>query len=367
MKMRAIIVICFILSISLLSAQEIYGAFRIKTYPRGADVNLYDIDEYLCETPSPVFPVYMDDYLEFREGIPGREIVIMITKKGYEPLKKRIFVPFLYSDLDEAMDNPTVFKFNLKRDYHRRYYDVCWYYSLRLHRERPVYINWTPGYHPWYPHGHHHQNPPWNPGGHGHGSGHGGHGHGENPPPPPGDGHHDGGIISPPGGGNHGGGHDGDHDGNITPPVVPPGGGGHDSGYYPLDTDSHASGSSQNSRPPVKPDNPSVDKIEKDTRPVNIDRVRKDSGSVIVINKPQTGDKDDSPRVQKPEKDEKKSNNSTYVYKSDKKDDSKSSYQSSKSDDKKADKQSYKTDDKSGKSKDKPDKEDETKKDKKNK
>lgn len=349
MKMRAIIVICFILSFSLLSAQEIYGAFRIKTTPRGADVNLYDIDEYLCETPSPVFPVYMDDYLEFREGIPGREIVIMITKKGYEPLKKRIFVPFLYSDLEEAMDHPTVFKFNLKRDYHRRYYDVCWYYSLRMHRVRPIYINWSPGHRPWYPHGHHHQNPPWNPGGHGHGSGH------NPPPPPPGGGYHDGGVVSPPGGGSHGG---GNHDGNVTPP-----GGGN--GSYHFDTDSNSSGASQISRPPLKPDNPQVDKIEKDSRPVNIDRQRRDSGS--VISKPQSGDKDEKPAVSKAPRAQKNSNNSSNVNKSDKKDDSKSSYQAPRAETKKAEKNTYQSDNKSNKTKDKADREDDTKKDKKNK
>lgn len=366
MKMRAIIVICFMLSLSLLSAQDIYGAFRIKTFPRGADVNLYDIDEYLCETPSPVFPVYMDDYMEFREGIPGREIVIMITKKGYEPLKKRIFVPFLYSDLEEAMDNPTVFKFNLKRDYHRRYYNICSYYSIRMHRVRPVYINWSPGYHPWYPHGHHHQNPPWNPGGHGHGSGHGHNPGTPPPPPPPGGGNHDGGTVTPPGGG-HGGGHGsgsgGNHDGGITPPVNPPGG-SHGSTW---NTDSGASAGNQTSRPPAKPENPAIDKIEKDTRPVNIDRVRKDSGSVIVISKPQTRDKDDNPVVQKPDTEDKRSYKSTNVTKPGKQEDSKPSYQAPKSEDKKGYKQSLKDDEKPTKSKDKPVTEEDKKKDKKNK
>lgn len=56
MKTRIIIAICFILSLSLLSAYDIYGAFRIKTSPRGADVNLYDIDEYLSDTPTTCFP-----------------------------------------------------------------------------------------------------------------------------------------------------------------------------------------------------------------------------------------------------------------------------------------------------------------------
>lgn len=362
MKIRILVAICFLLSLGMLQAQDLYGAFRIKTFPRGADVNLYDIDEYLCETPSPVFPVYMDDYMEYREGIPGREIVLMITKRGYQPLKKKIFVPFLYTDLDEAMDNPTVFKVNLKRDFHRRYYDVCSYYSIRVHRERPIYINWTPGFHPWYPHGHHHQNPPWNPGGHGHGSG-----HGHNPPPPPpppGGGQHDGGTISPPPGGGHGGGQGGgNHDGGITPPINPPGGG---HGSYNLDSNSNAASSNQISRPPAKPDNPSANKIEKDTRPVNIDRRDRGSGSVIVISKPQVPEREEKPQVSKPADRDKPASPGTVVQKPrpEKQRDHSSAPEVKPGKPASDDRKSYKADDKPTKDKPAKDDEDDNKKDK---
>jgi len=33
----------------------------------------YDIDPYLCKTPSPVYPVMMDEYMVLQEGIPERK------------------------------------------------------------------------------------------------------------------------------------------------------------------------------------------------------------------------------------------------------------------------------------------------------
>ena len=301
MKMRITIAICFILSLSLLSAYDIYGAFRIKTSPRGADVNLYDIDEYLSDTPTDVFPVFMDEFMEFREGIPGREIVLMITKRGYQPFKKRIFVPFRYTDLDDAMDDPSVFYFDLSRDRRREYYDVCYYYSIRTVRVRPVYIYWTPSPRPWYPYGfvyynnpqyNHPYNPPYNPpyipgGGQGGGQG----------------GFHDGGVISPPGGGGHGGGHGGGNGGGggghgngvVTPPVVPPTG-----GNYKLDTNSNANGQNLDSRPPAKSTNPTIDKDKRDTTPTSPGRNSWGSSSTVEVEKPQTPQKEDSPKVSKP-------------------------------------------------------------------
>jgi hypothetical protein len=257
---------------------DMYGAFRIVTKPKGADVNLYDIDLYLSDTPTPVYPVYSDEYMELREGIPGRSINIIITKDGYVPLKKTIFVPFLYSDPEEAVDNPTVFTFRLKRDYVDSYYDICYYYSWRNHRPRPEIIFYPPGPH-WYPappggylpyppdwdwhHGGNHggdhgggTNPPGPPSGGGgeHPGSHGG-GPGANPPSPPGGGSGDGGHTDPPGGGGYGGDH-----GGYTPPNPPGGSGG--SSYVPWGTSS----SSSIAKPP-KESKPQKEKQRFETQP----------------------------------------------------------------------------------------------------
>ena len=91
MKTKILLAVCLLLSAGLLSAYDLFGAFQIKTSPRGADVNLSEIDLYLCSTPSPVYPVFMDDYMELREGIPGRVIRVIITKEGYVPIEKNLF------------------------------------------------------------------------------------------------------------------------------------------------------------------------------------------------------------------------------------------------------------------------------------
>jgi len=206
MKVKLIIGLCLLLSIGLLSAEDLYGAFRVKTKPKSADINLYDIDEYLCSTPSPVYPVFMDEYLEYREGIPGRTITLMITKDGYIPLKKEIFVPVLFTEITTALDYPAEFTFNLKPDHSHTYINICLYYTFgyhyrRQHNHHYTGAHWNPWYHPgsWC-----YNDPPHHPGG------------GHNPPPPP------------PGGGGH-----------NPPPPPPDGGGGHNppppggSGYNP--------------------------------------------------------------------------------------------------------------------------------------
>ncbi|MBW6514013.1 MAG: hypothetical protein K0B87_04575 [Candidatus Syntrophosphaera sp.] len=237
MKTKMLLAICLIFCSGLLGAQTMYGAFKIETTPRGADVNLTDIDMYLCSTPSPVYPVFMDEYMVLRSGIPGREINLIITRKGYEPVETTIFVPFLYTDERQALRNPTVFRFQLARDRYGAHIHICNYYTYSYPRPRPVvwYVPW----HVWYPtcvggyiypppprpprpH-----NPPHHPGG--------GHGGSVNPPLPPGGGHggsHGGGSNPPPPPGGSGGSDDG-----INPPP-PPGGGGSNppgagsGGYY---------------------------------------------------------------------------------------------------------------------------------------
>lgn len=210
MKQKVVMLLGFLLGISLLSALDMYGAFKIITTPKRADVTLYDIDLYLCSTPSEVYSVIEDEGMEIREGIPGRPITLMITKDGYVPLKKQIFVPLCYADQEYALDHPSVFSFELRRDRRHSYTTISYYYSYRNPRPRWHYHLWTPGFFPWCPPGF-----VFNPGGHNPpGGGH--HGPGN----PPGGGHHGDGDY-PPGGGHHGGGDN------------PPGGGHHGDGDNP--------------------------------------------------------------------------------------------------------------------------------------
>jgi len=144
---------------SIMHADTMYGAFKVVTKPSGADVTLYDPDLYLSQTPTPVYPVLMDEYMELREGIPGRSIMLMITKKGYVPLKRAIFVPFTHEADSLAIREPSTFSFELERDSKNEHWRVCVYYGYRHRRPRPpqhVY------FHPWYPPSHHHH-PGWNP------------------------------------------------------------------------------------------------------------------------------------------------------------------------------------------------------------
>jgi len=71
-----------------------FSTFQIITKPSGAVVSLYDIDLYLYKTPSPVYPVMLDEYMVLQEGIPERKINIIITKDGYVLLKKTILCHF---------------------------------------------------------------------------------------------------------------------------------------------------------------------------------------------------------------------------------------------------------------------------------
>lgn len=142
---------------AFLCADSMYGAFQVVTKPSGADVTLYDPDLYLAQTPTPVYPVVMDEYMELREGIPGREIMLMVTKKGYVPLKREIFVPFTHEADSLAMAEPSVFRFELEHDKKNKHWRVCVYYGYRHRRPRPHhYVH----FHPWYPPGHYH-NPGW--------------------------------------------------------------------------------------------------------------------------------------------------------------------------------------------------------------
>ncbi len=307
MKTKVLLAVCLLLSVGLLSAYDLFGAFQIKTTPKGADVNLSEIDLYLCSTPSPVYPVFMDEYMELREGIPGRVISVIITKEGYVPIEKNLFVPFLYTDQRDALDYPTVFNFRLTRDRSNSYASVCTYYAYNYYRPRPVYYTYYPGYY-WYPPppGGYLPHPPgWNP-----------------PGPPPGGNHpghpgsHGGGGINPPGGGggnpgSHGGGGGQTHPGGgITPPGGGSGGhgsnpGGGSGGYTPPTPPSggYGSGSGGSYTPPSDYSN---QKPRPNTNPGGGSRVEKEKpvyvpsgGNSGSVEKSKPNDKD------KPEKQEK--------------------------------------------------------------
>ena len=94
MSKRLLLLICLLLSIGFLSADDMFSAFQIITKSSSAFVSLYDIDLYLYKTPSPVYPVMMDEYMVLQEGIPERKINIIITKDGYVLLKKTILCHF---------------------------------------------------------------------------------------------------------------------------------------------------------------------------------------------------------------------------------------------------------------------------------
>lgn len=236
---------------------ELYGAFKIITKPKGADINLYDADMYLSETPTPVYPVIMDESMELREGIPGRTITLMITKEGYRPMKKDIFVPFLYQNQERALKHPTVFKFNLKRDYDRSNVSISFYYSYsnRHHRYRhhhhwfgpPSYFPWCPpGYIGWY----YPPLPPYYQGPH-YGLGY----WTPYPPPPPhhGDGHHHQGGQNPPNGPWDGGiGSNGDYPPHHNMPFPPPVGNGQTN---------PSSGNIGSTKPVVTPENHSSSQV----------------------------------------------------------------------------------------------------------
>lgn len=221
MKLKVALITCLLLFAAALSADDLYGAFKIRTIPRGAKVTVYDTDQELGRTPTEIFPVLMDEYFDYYDGIPGRTIEIVITKRGYIPIKEEIFVPLNKGSLRAAIRHPSVYTFRLERAYYstaflypyfdRPYYrPICPQYFYPLAPPRPTP---PPGYKPRPP------RPPYNPPGGSHG-GHGGH----NPPGGGNSGGHGSYIPPTPPSGGYGGGHGGSHGGN--------GSGSHGSGSY---------------------------------------------------------------------------------------------------------------------------------------
>ena len=182
MKTKTLLALSLLLGFSALAGQTMYGAFWVDTLPQQAEIYLYEEDQFLCTTPSPVYPVLMDEDYILKEGIPGRVIGIVIMCEGYLPLKQDIFVPYLWMDQVSALDNPTGFYYRLERDY-TKLLQAYFGWSYDSHRSYGNY----------YPAGNYHH------------SHHGNQGYGGYNPPPP-----------PPSGGNYGG---------YNPPPPPPGGG----------------------------------------------------------------------------------------------------------------------------------------------
>lgn len=217
MKLKITALLGLALLAGTLSAQSMFGAFKIVTSPKGAAISLYGTNQSLGTTPSQIFPIFQDEYAEYNNGIAGRTFDILIARDGYKTLRRQIFVPYNQWYQEDAIDNPTVFRFDLRRQYGSSYN-----YSYVVPPPRPPspWLFWGnlfdgPRHH-WNGHHNHILPPPPLPGG-----GHGG----QNPPPPPpggGDGH------GSHGGQGHGSGNGGGNDnGGQNPPLPPPGGSGH--------------------------------------------------------------------------------------------------------------------------------------------
>lgn len=203
MKTQLVSILGLTLVTGFLGAQCMYGAFKIVTEPKGAEITLTGSNQNLGTTPSQIFPIFQDEYTSYANGIPGRVFHIQLSKPGYLPLYQEIFVPYNSQHQQHAINNPTLFSFRLQRQ-GQQYNSYCpppvprpWLWMNFWHKPpRRPHHNW-------------HYNPPQPPppppgGGYGShggtGSGHGSHGgsgggnHGNNnnnynPPPPPGGGH----------------------------------------------------------------------------------------------------------------------------------------------------------------------------------
>lgn len=148
MKLKIFTIALITLWAGILGAQNMFGAYRIESFPRGADVIITGSNQFIGTTPTQTIPVMMDQFMTYWNGIPGRAFNIVIRKDGFTPLQQTIFVPYNRVHQVDALRNPTVF-------------------SYRLERRPNQGGNHSSGWH--YPGGGHSEQ---NPGG-----GHGGHGH----------------------------------------------------------------------------------------------------------------------------------------------------------------------------------------------
>ncbi|MDD3144331.1 MAG: hypothetical protein PHG32_09110 [Candidatus Cloacimonetes bacterium] len=115
MKLRLFLIACLVLTAGLLTAQNIFGAFQVITEPRGATVTVYGTNQYLGTTPTQSVPITMDQYMTYNWGVPGRVFDLVISKRGFIPVRQQIFVPYNHRHQRDALRNPTLFHFSLAR------------------------------------------------------------------------------------------------------------------------------------------------------------------------------------------------------------------------------------------------------------
>jgi hypothetical protein len=115
MKARYFVLAFLALWAGLLSAQNMFGAFRIESQPQGADVIITASNQFIGQTPTESIPVMMDQFMTYYYGTPGRVFNIVIRKDGFIPMQETIFVPYTRVHQIDAMRNPTIFRYRLQR------------------------------------------------------------------------------------------------------------------------------------------------------------------------------------------------------------------------------------------------------------
>ena len=191
MKRKALLIALLALMAGLLSAQNMFGALKITSQPKGAIVSLYGTNQYLGTTPNVLVPVQMDFNMVYVGGRPERILDVLISVPGYISQRQQIFVPYTKVWERDAIRNPTVFHFTLQKTPP----PPTWGYNYNTYYYYPATGHQGPG------HGHHNPPPPPKPPS---GPGHkppSGSGHGSGSPKPP---------------SNNQGGH-GSHAGNSRP------------------------------------------------------------------------------------------------------------------------------------------------------
>ncbi|PKN75007.1 MAG: hypothetical protein CVU49_06060 [Candidatus Cloacimonetes bacterium HGW-Cloacimonetes-2] len=150
MRYKVLAIIALVLLAGSLNAQNMFGAFVVRTEPSGASVNYSGSNQYIGQTPTQAVAILMDHNLTYNNGTPGRRITLEINKEGYKTLRQQVFVPFNKAHQQDALRNPSVFSFSLRRD------------DMQSEQNHP-----NPPYHPNNPNHHNHPNHPNNPGHHG--------------------------------------------------------------------------------------------------------------------------------------------------------------------------------------------------------
>ncbi len=138
MKVRYLALAFVALWAGVLNAQNMFGAFRIETYPQGADVIITASNQFIGRTPTQAIPITMDQYMTYHHGVAGRVFNLVIRKDGFRPLQQTVFVPYTRVHQADALRNPTVFSYRLDR----------------IPMDNPGYGNHPGGGHPGGGHGH---------------------------------------------------------------------------------------------------------------------------------------------------------------------------------------------------------------------